>query len=101
MEMPSPNVTPSPQPIPHAPPPSTGTTAPIDQQQCKRLDFLLSKWILVNSHEFDIVEEPEFIELISALQPQYKLPSRKVIGNSLLDELYDHYENRVKNVCCP
>lgn len=87
----------APSALSHAPP-TIGTAAPIDQQQCKRLDFLLAKWVITQGHEFNIVEEPEFRELIAALQPQYQLPSRKVIAGTLLDDVYGHYEGRVKKV---
>lgn len=38
---------------------------------------------------FKIVERPAFIDVVNGLRPGYKLPTRKDIGGSLLDKVYD------------
>jgi len=45
---------------------------------------------------FSIVEETEFRNLIKMLAPNYTMPSRKTISNSLLLKMYESVLEKVK-----
>ena len=55
----------------------------------KALDHQVAKTIFATNSSFSFAEHPEFIKLCSMLRPGYHPPSRKVVGSTLLDEVYD------------
>ena len=65
-------------------PPTPATTTRLTQEQHKYIDNLVGRWIILQNHEFDLVEEPEFIKLINYLWPAYEVPGRKTVCNRLL-----------------
>ena len=57
---------------------------PISLSKSNAIDLQITKFILKHFHPFSIVEETEFRNLIKMLAPNYTIPSRKTISNSLL-----------------
>ena len=50
----------------------------------KRLNNVLLKMIIIDMQPFSIVEDQSFQDFISAINPSYKLPTRKIITRELL-----------------
>ncbi|CAG9825826.1 unnamed protein product [Phaedon cochleariae] len=53
-----------------------------------RFDTQCARFIFATNLAFKFVEHPEFIKYSEMLHPGYKPPNRKVIGNTLLDQVY-------------
>lgn len=70
---------------------------PVSVLKSKRLDELLLKFIVKQFHPFNIVDQPEFRELLRELNSGYLLPSRKTCSNSLLDQVYNNTVEKVQN----
>lgn len=49
------------------------------------VDEKLIDWIVANSHPFSVVEQPEFIEFVAALQPGYAVPKRKAVKAKIIE----------------
>jgi len=62
----------------------------------KAVELQITKFILKHFHLFTIVEETEFRNLIKMLAPNYTMPSRKTISNSLLLQMYESTLEKVK-----
>lgn len=69
---------------------------PISLSKSKAIDLQITKFILKHFHPFSIVEETEFRNLIKMLAPNYTMPSRKTISNSLLLQMYESTLEKVK-----
>lgn len=52
--------------------------------------------IVKEYHPFSIVEDKEFKKLINMLSPNYIIPSRKTVSNSLLPQMYQIAAQNVK-----
>lgn len=63
----------------------------------KKLDKLLLGLITKDYQPFSIVEDNGFVEFVHGLNPNYSLPSRKVLSNSILPAAYEQCFNVVKN----
>lgn len=53
-----------------------------------RFDNQCARFIFATNSAFKFVEHPEFIKYSEMLHPGYKPPNRKVIGGTLLDQVY-------------
>lgn len=53
--------------------------------------------IVKEYHPFSIVEDKEFRKLLNMLSPNYIIPSRKTVSNSLLPQMYEMVVQRVKD----
>jgi hypothetical protein len=60
--------------------------------QKKEFDKKLEKFVCSSNIAFRTVEDPYFVDFIKALRPSYMLPSRKIVGSKLLNELYEECE---------
>lgn len=69
---------------------------PISLSKSKAIDLQITKFILKHFHPFSAVEETEFRNLIKMLAPNYTMPSRKTISNSLLPQMYESILEKVK-----
>ncbi|CAH1979160.1 unnamed protein product [Acanthoscelides obtectus] len=72
----------------------------------KRYDELLMGLFIKDYQPFSIVEDEGFKNFVAALAPDYSLPGRKYLSDSLLHEMYNKcYEstreqmNQVKKIC--
>ncbi|XP_022826399.1 zinc finger BED domain-containing protein 1-like [Spodoptera litura] len=68
----------------------------ISTEQKKKIDQDLLDLCIDSFHPFSIVEERSFIKFCRWI-PGYKLPTRKTLSNSLLDETYHRVENEIKS----
>ena len=66
------------------------------QEQKDRLDALVAKFFFACNIPFSVVEHEKFIELVEALRPGYRLPSRKQLSGSLLDKVYENLQDTMK-----
>jgi hypothetical protein len=57
------------------------------------LDLMLGKFIFSSNLSFNSVENPYFQNLLEKLNPAYKIPSRRAIGGSILDNVYEQTED--------
>lgn len=66
----------------------------------KQINEQLVKMIVSEYHPLSLVEDKEFKKLLKLLNPNYSLPSRKTLSNSLLPELYLKIHASVKEALC-
>ena len=85
-------------PMTGSPPPPVGPMTSISRPQHDWIDKLLERWVILNNHEFDIVEEQEFKDLLKYLCPAYQIPGRSMTGGRLLTELHHEIKKEVENV---
>lgn len=71
-------------------------SSPISISKSKAIDLQITKFIVKHFHPFSSVEETEFCDLIKMLSPNYTIPSRKTISNSLLLKIYENVLEKVK-----
>jgi len=76
--------------------PSQYISKPISLTKSKAIDLQITKFIVKHFHPFSLVEETEFRNLIKMLVPNYIVPSRKTISNSLLIQMYESVLEKVK-----
>lgn len=69
---------------------------PIPLNKSRAIDTQLLKVICKEYHPFSIVENKEFQNFIKMLSPNYNLPSRKTLSNSLLPALYNELLDKIK-----
>lgn len=69
---------------------------PLPLNKSKAIDQQLIKMIVKEYHPFSIVEDKEFRKLINMLSPNYVIPSRKTVSNSLLPQIYQIAVQNVK-----
>lgn len=70
---------------------------PITMSKSKAIDQQLVKMIVKEYHPFSVVEDKEFRNLIQMLNPNYIIPSRKTVTQSLLPQMYEMTIEKVKN----
>ena len=70
----------------------------ITQSQQKKIDSSFLKLFIKDLQPFRIVEDEGFKEFVSALNPNYVLPSRKKISNTLVPALYEKTVNETKEL---
>lgn len=78
----------------------------LDQQQKKKIDKKLLAMITKDYQPFSVVEDQGFRGFVSALNPNYELPNRKLISGTLIPGQFIECKTRVmelvqkaKNVC--
>ena len=59
----------------------------------------LCRFIAASNVAFSIVEHPEFKKLMAMLRPGYVLPTRKDIGGSILDEVFEQCLSEARRCC--
>lgn len=69
----------------------------ISINQQKKLNKLLIKLITDDLQPFSVVEDSAFKSFITALNPSYTLPSRKIISNNLLPAAYEESRTIIFN----
>ncbi|XP_039298299.1 E3 SUMO-protein ligase ZBED1-like [Nilaparvata lugens] len=69
---------------------------PMSVKRSQAIDIQLLKMICKEYHPFSLVEDREFKEFVTMLNPSYKLPSRKTLSESLLPQLYSNLVADVK-----
>lgn len=100
---------PQPQKRPASSPPPAGPP-PKRQQTCldghvlfttdstkSSLDEKVAEMVYGCNLPFAIVEHPLFKDLVSALRPGYKPPTRKQLGSTLLDQVHNKHQSRMQN----
>lgn len=70
---------------------------PITLQKCKMIDQQLVKMLVKEYHPFRIIEDKEFKHLVKMLCPNYVLPTRKILTDHLLPQMYEIIRKRMKN----
>lgn len=60
-----------------------------------RIDIKLAKAFYACNTPFRVVENHEFRDALKALRPAYAPPSRRLIANELLDEVYDEVKSNL------
>ncbi|XP_045105389.1 uncharacterized protein LOC123500868 [Portunus trituberculatus] len=55
----------------------------------EKIDEKVASMVYATNSPFKIVEHASFRDMVNVMRPGYKLPSRREIGGSLLDEVYD------------
>lgn len=69
---------------------------PISLSKSKTIDLQITKFIVKHFHPFSLIEEIEFRNLIKMLAPNYTIPSRKTLSNSLLLQMYESVLQKVR-----
>nr|CAI5822703.1 unnamed protein product [Callosobruchus analis] len=69
---------------------------PLGQNQRKKIDEQLLKFIVKDYRPFNIVDSQGFQKFVHMLNAQYEIPSRKTLAYSLLNSLYDEVYDKVK-----
>lgn len=64
-------------------------TRPLRISKVKTLDRQLVKMIVREYHPFRIVDDTEFRKFVKMLRPQYDLPTRKALSNTIIPQIYD------------
>jgi hypothetical protein len=64
-------------------------------EEKQMLDSKLAKYIYSSNCPFNVVNNPEFKDFVTALRPSYCPPSSKVLGGSLLDKSYEEIKKEV------
>lgn len=66
--------------------------------QGEKINKQIAKYIFATNTPFRHVEHEEFKKMIELLRPGYKPPSRRDIGNKLLDEVFEEEQEHCKSV---
>uniref|UniRef100_A0A3Q3FFT6 BED-type domain-containing protein n=1 Tax=Labrus bergylta TaxID=56723 RepID=A0A3Q3FFT6_9LABR len=69
---------------------------PIDPMRQRAMDEVLAKMIALDLQPFSIVEDKGFRQYTKELNPNYVLPSRKTLSNSIIPELYRRTHEKVQ-----
>lgn len=62
--------------------------SPISAIKEKKINYLIFKMIIKDLQPFSVVDDTGFKDLITYLEPGYKIPSRYILSNTLLDAHY-------------
>ena len=71
---------------------------PLGSSRHQFLNKFVINFVCAGLHPFSIVDEPHFRSLINAIDPKYKLPSRKTVSDNLLDIRYNEVIANFKNI---
>lgn len=72
-------------------------TISTSQEDKKKIDLQLSRYMFATNTPFNHVEHPQFLKLMEILRPGYKPPNRKQVAGSLLDEVYNSTQESVRD----
>lgn len=73
------------------------TKKPMNIAREKKINDLILKLIVKDLQPFSVVEDSGFRDLISYLEPNYKMPSRYILSNTLLDAQFILVKEKVKD----
>lgn len=59
------------------------------EKEKQSFDKQLARYIYATNSSFRTVENPQFQKFVEMIRPGYKLPTRKQIGGTILNEVYD------------
>lgn len=65
----------------------------------EKLDYLVSRWILLRAKSFSVTAEKELLDLLHYFCPLYTPPNAQCIGTKWLDRIYKEVNVSVKKVC--
>lgn len=63
----------------------------------KKINDLIFKMIVKDLQPFSMVEDAGFKDLINFLEPGYKIPSRYILSNTLLDAHHSEVQKKIKS----
>ncbi|XP_074030331.1 E3 SUMO-protein ligase ZBED1-like [Leptinotarsa decemlineata] len=69
---------------------------PVSVVREKKINDLIFKMIVKDIQPFSMVEDAGFKDLINFLQPGYKIPTRYILSNTLLDAHYSDVQKKLK-----
>lgn len=69
----------------------------LKSQEIKQFHKEISLYFYETGTPFSRIEYPRFISALKILRPDVTLPTRKELGNKLLDECYDSLVNEIQN----
>ncbi|XP_045766856.1 E3 SUMO-protein ligase ZBED1-like [Maniola jurtina] len=69
---------------------------PVGVVREKKINDLIFKMIVLDLQPFSVVEDAGFKNLINYLEPGYKMPSRYILSNTLLDAQYAEVQKKLK-----
>lgn len=72
------------------------STKPLAAHRSKQIDAQLIKMIVKEYHPISIVEDPEFRKFVHLLSPNYNIPTRKTISNSLIPAVYNELKEEIQ-----
>ena len=67
-----------------------------DFETIKLIDFQLYGWIISDQQPFNVVENANFQDLVFALNPRYKLPTRQAVSKQI-EEIFKEQKNIIRN----
>lgn len=73
---------------------------PVPIRKSILIDEQLVKMICKEFHPFSLVEDVEFQKFVNLLNPEYQLPSRKTVSNSLIPRVYEETKSNAKIRFC-
>lgn len=74
----------------------TVSSKPIPPRRAEKIDEQLVRMIASGHYPFRLVEDEEFVKFVAMLCPQYKLPTRKTLSESLIPKMHTSCMERVK-----
>nr|XP_022920550.1 zinc finger BED domain-containing protein 1-like [Onthophagus taurus] len=69
---------------------------PVGVEKEKKINDLIFKMVIKDLQPFSVVEDVGFKDLINYLEPGYKIPSRYILSNTILDAQYSEVKNKLK-----
>lgn len=75
---------------------STFIKRPVAVVREKKINDFIFKMIVKDLQPFSVVEDAGFKDLINYLEPGYKIPSRYLLSNTLLDAQYSEVQKKLK-----
>ena len=54
----------------------------------------LMKWVIRDGQSFRVVDNPEFRDFLTDLNPRFQIPSRQTIRNKI-DDRYEQYKKNI------
>lgn len=74
----------------------TQSTKPLPPKRAQQIDTQLLKMIATGHYPLRMVEDPQFKKFVALLNPQYQLPTRKTLSESILPKQYNECKEKVK-----
>ena len=70
----------------------------INHPVAQRITRLIAELMALDCQPFSVVEDQEFVRLLSHLQPHYQLPCRKYFSSTMIPQLYDNCKETVQKI---
>lgn len=80
-------------PVTYKQPRITDYVTKITQQDKEKITTQVGRFVYSSNSPFNIVQNPEFKELLRLLNPSYHLPTHEVFGSTVLDKVYEEITN--------